>query len=137
MSRDATCRITGTMTRDPELKFTPSGMAVAQIGIAVNERVKGDDGKWGDGDASFFNVSIWGQMAENVAESLAKGHRVVVVGSMKMDYWEKDGEKKSGLKITADSIGPDLRFATAEVVKPERQERSQSNPSQEDPFGRG
>jgi single-strand DNA-binding protein len=123
MSKDATCTITGTMVRDPELRYIPSGTALATIGVAVNERKKNDQtGKWEDGDTSFFDITVWGQMAENVAESLAKGDRIVVSGDMKIDYWETDsGEKRSKMKVTANSIGPDLRFATSVTNKVRRE----------------
>lgn len=110
--------IIGTTTRDIELRYTSSGTTVGDVGIAFNERVKGPDGQWEDGDPSFFDVTIWGSLAENAADSISKGTRVSVTGRLKMDSWENDqGEKRTKVKIVADSISPDLRWASASVEK--------------------
>ena len=122
--------ITGTTTRDLEVRYIPSGTAVGEVGIAFNERVKGDDGTWEDGPASFFDITIWGEMAENVANSIPKGTRVVVTGRLKMDSWENpEGEKRTKVKIVADSISPDLKWATAEVTKIRKGEGGGSKPA--------
>lgn len=104
---------TGNLTADPELRFTPSGVAVANFTIAQNR-------KRGDQDEShFFDVTVWKSLAENVATSLHKGDRAIVVGILKQDSWEdKDtGAKRSKVGITAFQAGPDLNWATATVSK--------------------
>jgi single-strand DNA-binding protein len=121
MANDNHTTLVGNVTRDPELKFISSGQAVCEFGLAINSRKKEGD-KWVDGDPQFFNVTCWGQMAENVAESLQKGNRAIVTGRLDFRQWEKDGEKRSTIKVVADGVGPDLRWATAEVVRNERRE---------------
>ena len=112
--------ITGNLTGDPELKFTPKGDAVASFTVAVSKRVKDGD-KWVDGPSSFYRCSIWRQYAENIAESLTKGTRVIVTGEMRQrDYETKEGEKRSVWELQADEVGVALRYATATVRKAER-----------------
>lgn len=111
--------IVGNITRDPELKYTPSGQAVVKFGVAVNRRTK-KDGEWVDADPSFFDVVAWQGLAENIAESLAKGNRVVVTGRLEQRSWEQDGNKRSAVEIVADEVAPSLRWATAQVTKVER-----------------
>ncbi len=114
---DTTTIITGNLTDNPELKFTPNGAAVANFRVAVTPRVKDGD-TWKDGETSFFRVNAWRQLAENATESLSKGDRVIVVGRLKARSWETpEGERRSVVEIEADEIGPSLRWATA---KPER-----------------
>lgn len=113
-----TVTIVGNVTRDPELRFTNSGMAVARMGIAVNKRGRDQEEK-----TSFFDVVCFREMAENIAESLQRGARVVVTGELSQNTWETDqGEKRSKVEILADDIGPSLRWATAEVSKNERRD---------------
>jgi single-strand DNA-binding protein len=121
MANDNHLTLVGNITRDPALKFTSSGQAVCEFGLAINNRKKEGD-KWVDGDPQFFDVTCWAQMAENVAESLQKGNRAIVTGRLSFRQWEKDGEKRSKVSVVADSVGPDLRWATAEVVRNERRE---------------
>jgi single-strand DNA-binding protein len=103
--------IVGNLTRDPELRFTPNGAAVANFGVAVNNRKKVGD-NWED-NPSFFDVNCWRELAENAAESLTKGTRVIVTGKLVQRSWEtNEGDKRSKVEIEADAIGPDLRFAT-------------------------
>lgn len=109
--------IVGNLTADPELRFTKSGKAVAKLRIAVSERVK-EDGAWKDGDPTYWKVTVWGSLAEHVGDSLAKGSRVIAVGRVSSSTWEtKEGEKRTDYEITADSLGPDLRWATAKVER--------------------
>jgi single-strand DNA-binding protein len=109
--------LVGNLTDDPELRFTPNGAAVAGFRLAVTPRVKDGEG-WRDGETSFFRINAWRQLAEHVAESLAKGDRAVVVGRLKVRSWETpEGEKRSVTEVEADEIGPSLKFATA---KPHR-----------------
>lgn len=127
MSDPTTVTITGTVTRS-ELKYLASGMAITEFGVAVNERVKNKDtGKWEDGDASFFDCTVFGDMAENVAESIDKGTRVILKGRLKMDAWEdkETGQKRSKIKVIVDDIGPELRWATAQVQKITRDSQTQ------------
>jgi len=110
--------IIGNLTKDPELRFTPSGDAVASMRVAVNERIK-DGTEWKDGEPSFYEVKVWRNLAEQAAASLQKGQRVVVVGKMKIEtYTTKDGEQRTSTVITADEIGESIRFrgATSRVT---------------------
>ena len=121
MANDNSVSVTGNATRDPELRFTPSGQAVATFGIAVNRRWQNRQTQEWEEKVSFFDVTCWAQMAENVAESIQKGTRVVVTGRLDQRSWEtNDGEKRSKIEIVADEIGPSLRYATAGVTKNER-----------------
>ncbi|MBK6857529.1 MAG: single-stranded DNA-binding protein [Microthrixaceae bacterium] len=119
---DTTVTVVGNTTRDVEIKFTNSGQAVGDFGIAVNKRVKGANGEWEDGEPEFYDVTLWGSHAENFAESCPRGTRVMVIGRLQFDTWEKDGEKRSKVKIVADHVGPDLRWATASVAKVQKGE---------------
>jgi len=113
--------VVGNATRDPELRFTPSGQAIATFGIAVNRSWRNKQTNEWDEAVSFFDVTCWAQMAENVAESVTKGTRVLVTGRLEQRSWEtNDGEKRSKVEIVAEEIGPSLRFATAGVTKNER-----------------
>ena len=121
MATDNTITVVGNCTRDPELRFTPSGQAVAAFGLAVNRRWQNRQTQEWEEKVSFFDVTCWAQMAENVAESVQKGTRVVVTGRLDQRSWEtNDGEKRSKVEIVADEIGPSLRYATATVTKNER-----------------
>jgi len=95
----------GNITRDPELRYIPSGTAVLDLGLAVNRRVKSKDGTWGD-EAAFIDVTVWGKQAENCAEYLSKGRPVFVEGYLRMDQWEdkKTGEKRNKLRVTAENV---------------------------------
>jgi single-strand DNA-binding protein len=113
--------LVGNCTRDPELRFTPSGQAVATFGLAVNRRWQNRQTNEWEEAVSFFDVTCWQQMAENVSESVQKGSRVVVTGRLDQRSWEtQDGEKRSKVEVVADEIGPSLRYATASVTKNER-----------------
>lgn len=114
--------LVGNLARDPELRFTPSGQAVANFGLAVNRRWKenGSD-EWKE-EVSFFDVTCWRELAENVSESLVKGSRAYVTGRLEQQSWEKDGEKRSKVIVVADDVGPSLRWATAQVQKNERRD---------------
>jgi single-strand DNA-binding protein len=111
----------GNVTRDPELRFTPSGQGVASFGLAVNRRWQNRQTNAWEEAVSFFDVVAWGTLGENIAESLTKGTRVIVTGRLDQRSWETDqGDKRSKVEIVADEIGPSLRWATAEVAKNER-----------------
>ena len=129
MSAGNSVTIVGTLTRDPELRFTPSGQGVASFGVAVNRRWQNKQTNEWEEAVSFFDVVAWGTLGENVAESVTKGARLIVVGRLDQRSWESDsGEKRSKVEIVADEIGPSLRWATAEVSKNER--RSEGAPQQ-------
>jgi single-strand DNA-binding protein len=118
---DISITAVGNLTDVPELRFTPTGTAVCAFTVAVNPKTyNGESGKWEDaGAASFLRVQCWKDLAENVAGSLAKGDRVIVSGRIRQEKWEDKAtsEKRSDWKMTADSVGPDLAFATAKVSK--------------------
>ena len=112
--------IVGNITRDPELRFTPSGQANARLGVAVNRRWQDrNSGEWQEA-TSFFDVICWRELAENVSESLKRGTRVIVTGRLEQRTWEQEGNKRSVVEIIADEVAPSLRWATAKVEKTER-----------------
>jgi single-strand DNA-binding protein len=110
--------VLGNLTRDPELRFTPNGTPVAGFGLAVNRRYQNKkSGEWVE-DTSFFNVTVWFKLAENCAESLSKGDRVLVSGRLSQRGWEdKDGQKKSVVEIIASAVAPSLEFASCKIEK--------------------
>ena len=116
MAFDNTVTVVGNITRDPELRFPPGGAPVASFGLAWNRRDQN-----GEDVTSFFDVTCWRDLAENVAESLSKGARVVVYGRLDQRSWEnQEGERRSKVEIIADEVAPSLRWATAEVTKNSR-----------------
>ena len=122
MAGDTSITIVGNLVGDPELRFTPSGQAVATFRIASTPRFldKGSN-EWKDGEGLFLSVNVWRQMAENCAESLTKGSRVIVQGRLKQRSYEtREGEKRTVYEIEADDVGPSLRNATAKVAKTSR-----------------
>ena len=124
MANDNQVTIVGNLTDDPELRYTPNGAAVCKFRIAVNRRIPDGAGGWKDGEASYFTVNAWRSLAENAAESLTRGARVVVSGRLQYRSWEnQDGDKRTAVEIEADELGPSLRWATARV---ERNPRSSS-----------
>jgi single-strand DNA-binding protein len=121
MASDNTVSLVGNITDDPELRFTPSGAAVANFTVAVNRRFRNQDGSWDDRLDGFFRCSCWRDMAENVAESLTKGMRVMVVGRLQQRSWDdQEGNKRSAIEVQVDEVGPSLRWATASVQKSSR-----------------
>src|SRR3954453_18864712 len=105
--------IVGNLTDDPELRYTPNGAAVAKFRVAVSPRFKDENGQWKDGDPSSSSVSAWRAPAENAAESLTRGTRVVVTGRLKQRPWQsEEGEMHSAIEIEADAVGPSLKWAT-------------------------
>lgn len=122
--------VLGNITRDLELRFTPSGTAVASFGLAVNRNVQNkNSGEW-ETQVDFFNVTAWYKLAENCAESLSKGDRVLVSGRLSQDSWEsKDGQKRSTVKIIANVIAPSLEFASCRLEKNPRAEEGVSSGS--------
>jgi single-strand DNA-binding protein len=117
MAGDTTITIIGNLTDDPELKFTSSGVAVAKFRVASTPRFM-RNGEWKDGDPLFMACNVWRQAAENVAESLQRGARVVVVGRLRQRSYEtQSGEKRTVLELEVDEVAPSLRYATAKVQK--------------------
>jgi single-strand DNA-binding protein len=117
MAFDNSVTVVGNVTRDPELRFTPSGAAVATFGLAWNRRSQNARGEMEE-QVSFFDVTCWRQLAENIAESLTKGTRVIVYGRLEQRSWEtQDGERRSKVEIIADDVAPSLRWATAEITR--------------------
>ena len=123
-----TVTLVGNLTDDPELRFTAQGAAVANFRIAVSKRIRDPQtNEWKDGDTSFFRVNVWRQLAENVAESLTRGTRVIVTGTLKMRQWEtQEGEKRSVVEVEASEVGPSLKWATAKMEKTSRQSGGQA-----------
>jgi single-strand DNA-binding protein len=114
---DTHVTITGNLTDDPELKYTPTGAPVANFRVAVTARVR-DGETWRDGDTSYFRINAWRQLAEHVADSLSKGDRAVIIGRLKSRSWETpEGERRSVVEVEADEVAPSLRWA---IAKPER-----------------
>jgi single-strand DNA-binding protein len=121
MANENSVTLVGNLTDDPELRYTPNGAAVCKFRIAVNRRMPDGNGGWKDGEASFFSVNCWRGLAENVAESLTRGTRVVVAGRLQYRAWEnQDGDKRSAVEIEADEIGPSLKWATARIERTPR-----------------
>ena len=122
MANDTTICVVGNLTDDPELRFTPSGDAVANFTVASTPRfLDKKTNEWRDGDALFLRCSLWRQAAEHLAESLTRGTRVIVQGRLKQRSFEtKEGEKRTVIELDVDEIGPSLRYATAKVTKTTR-----------------
>ena len=116
MGFDNTVTVVGNVTRDPELRFAQSGMAIAQFGVAWNRRRQDQED-----EVSFFDVTCFRQLAENVAESVRKGARVVIYGTLQQRSWETDsGDRRSKVEILADDVAPSLKWATAAITRNER-----------------
>lgn len=122
MAGETTITVIGNLTDDPELRFTPSGAAVAKFRIASTPRtLDRASGEWKDGEPLFLACSVWRQVAENVAESLQRGARVIVSGRLRQRSYEtREGEKRTVIELEVDEIGPSLRYATAKVQKMSR-----------------
>jgi single-strand DNA-binding protein len=122
MAGDTTITVIGNLTDDPELRFTPSGAAVAKFRVASTPRfLDKTSGEWKDGDPLFLSCTVWRQVAENVAESLQRGARVIISGRLRQRSYEtKEGEKRTVIDLDVDEIGPSLRYATAKVQKMSR-----------------
>ncbi len=117
MAFDNTVTVIGNVTRDPELRYLNSGTALASFGVAWNNRYKDRNGEQVE-DTSFFDVTCWRDLADNVAESISKGDRVIVYGKLEQRSWEtQEGDKRSKVEIVADEVAPSLRWATAQVSK--------------------
>jgi len=119
----------GNITRDPELRYTAGGQAIATFGIAVNRRWQNRQTQAWEESTSFFDVVCWGDLGTNVADSLGKGDRVIVTGRLEQRSWEtQDGEKRSKIEVVADEVGPSVRWATARPEKTDRRGPGQGAP---------
>ncbi|MEX1281240.1 MAG: single-stranded DNA-binding protein [Acidimicrobiia bacterium] len=120
MSRGNSVTVVGNLTMDPELRYTSSGTAMANISVAVSRRYQDRNNEWQE-ETSFFRGTLWREQAENAAESLHKGDRVIISGSLEQRSWETpEGDKRSVIELRVDDIGPSLRWATATVNKTAR-----------------
>lgn len=120
---DSFTTVVGNLTRDPELRYTPTGRAVCRLGIAVNRRWQDRQTKEWQEETSFFNVTAWAELGENVAESLVKGDRAVITGRLEQRSWETpEGDKRSSVDIVADEIGGSLRWATGKMTRTAKRE---------------
>lgn len=118
MAGDTLITVVGNLTGDPELKFTPSGAAVANFTVASTPRsFNKQSNEWQDGETLFMRCSLWREAAENVAESLVKGTRVIVQGRLVQRSYEKDGDKRTVVELQVEEVGPSLRYASAKVTK--------------------
>lgn len=113
--------VAGNLTGDPELRFTPNGVAAATFTVAVNERRRTESGAWEDGPTSFVRVQCWRDLAERVTESLTRGARVVVTGAWREREWTTEsGEKRRAWELTADDVGASMRHATVKIARTQR-----------------
>jgi single-strand DNA-binding protein len=122
MAGDTQITIVGNLVDDPQLRYTPTGQAVTNFRVASTpRRYNRDSGQWEDGEALFLSCTVWRQAAENVAESLQRGMRVIVQGGLRQRQYEtKEGEKRNVYEIQVDEVGPSLTFASAKVTKSSR-----------------
>jgi len=112
--------IAGNLTADPELRTTSTGAAVCRFRIANTPRIKADDGTWRDGEPTFLDCQAWRALAENIAESLRRGDRVLVAGRIRTERWDSDGQTRTRVVLEVESAGADLAYATARPVKASR-----------------
>jgi len=137
MAADNHTTIVGNLVDDPELRFTQNGTAVANFRVAVTQRIQ-QDGTWRDGETSFFKVTAWRDQGEHLADSLAKGDRVMVTGRLRQRSWETpEGEKRSVTEIEADEVGASLKWATAKVERAQGRGNGDRAPSRERQAERG
>lgn len=132
---DNSVTLVGNLTKDPELRFLPTGRQVTSFGLAVARRYQ-QNGEWVE-QTSFFNVTVWGDLGENVAGSVTKGSRVIVVGTLEQrEYTTKAGEKRTAVEVIADEVGPSLRWATTQIDRRQTPSRNDSTkPAEvEEPF---
>jgi len=127
--------LVGNLTADPELRYTPSGLPVTSLRIAVTPRTRQDDGSWTEGETSFHTVNVWRDQAEHVTESLSKGARVLVVGRPKQRSWtDADGVEHQVTEVDAEEVGPSLRWATAKVTRANGRKANASQGNESPPF---
>jgi single-strand DNA-binding protein len=135
MSETERVTLVGNLTADPELRYTPSGLQVANLRIAVTPRIRQQDGSWAQGETSFHTVTVWRDQADHAAESLTKGARVIVVGRPKERTWtDADGTEHHVTEVDAEELGPSLRWATAKVTRSNGGRKAASQVNEEPPF---
>jgi single-strand DNA-binding protein len=129
--------ISGNLTGDPEIRFTPNGKPVARFTLAYSERYRDNaTGEWKDGDTSYFDVYAWDDLGEHIAETFQRGNRAIVTGIMRMRSWETpEGDKRRTYEIRADDVGASVRFATARIAKATR--ARPASPDTADPWSAG
>lgn len=138
MANDNTVTLVGNMTRDPEVRYTPTGQTVATFGLAVNRRWQNRQTNEWEEQVSFFDIKAWAGLAENLADSVQKGTRIIVTGRLEQRSWETDnGDRRSKVEVVADEIAPSLRWATAQVQKIERSNVSSSGGGGGNSYGGG
>lgn len=136
MAGETQITVAGNLVDDPQLRFTPTGQAVCNFRIASTPRIfNKQSNEWADGDSLFLTCNVWRQQAENCAESLQRGMRVVVTGRLKQRSYEKDGDKRTVYEIEIDDVGPSLKSATAKVIKANRSSASQEQQAASKPAG--
>jgi len=132
MAGETTLTIIGNLTADPELRFTPSGAAVANFTVASTPRTLDKaSGEWKDGDALFMRCNAWRQLGENIAESFKRGDRVIVIGRLAQRSYEHEGQKRTVVELTADEMGPSVKFHPAKTQRPQRAAQAPDD----DPWG--
>ena len=138
MAGETMITVVGNLVDDPELRFTPSGAAVANFRIASTPRTYDKQtSEWKDGETLWLSCSVWRQQAENVAESLQRGMRVIVTGRLKSRQYEtREGEKRTSMEIDVEEVGPSLKNATAKVSKATREKPAQGGQPQNDPWAK-
>ena len=136
MANDTTLTITGNLTDDPDLRYTPAGVAMARFTVASTPRIRDrESGEYRDGEALFLTCTAWRETAEHAAESLRRGTRVIVVGRLRLSRWEtEEGDKRSAYGLEVDEIGPSLRFATAKVARMARTKPDAVPAAADDPW---
>jgi len=114
---DTTVTLAGNLAAGPDLRFTPTGVAVATLRLAVTPRIRQADGTWSDGDTSWYRVTCWRQLAEHAADTLTKGARVLIAGRLRIRQYETDdGRRSTAAEVDADDLGPSLKWATATLT---------------------
>lgn len=133
---DSTVTVVGNLTSDPELRFTSSGTAVANFTVASTPRTfDREAGEWRDGETLFLRCTVWQQSAENMAESLTRGTRVIVAGKLRQRSFEtREGDKRTSIELQVDELGVSLRYAPVKVTKTERTRANESGDNEEVPF---
>jgi single-strand DNA-binding protein len=139
-----TVNLTGRLTKDPELKYSANGKPVAKFSVVTSRRVRDSQtGEWSDADTTFWDVTAFGQLAENICESLSKGTAVLVSGRAAQEEWQdKEGQKRRSMKVIADEVAPSLRWASAKISKATRSRtesggRQPSGDAEADPWASG
>lgn len=132
---DTFVSVAGNCVADPELRTANSGTSVLSFAVAVTGRKKNESsGQWENGDTSFFDVVCFGKLAENVADSVSKGKRVMVMGSLRQSSWEKDGQKRSKIELVADEVGPSLKWDSVGASSPSARPSSPVRVIEDEPF---